>query len=49
MGLLVVYYGKLPTGPVIILLGGAFYLLSMLAGPRGGLIWRLLPRKHLQA
>jgi zinc/manganese transport system permease protein len=38
-----------PTGPAIILLSGAFYLLSMLLGPRGGLVWNLVPRRHLEA
>jgi zinc/manganese transport system permease protein len=38
-----------PTGPAIILLAGVFYLLSMLLGVRGGFIYRLVPRKHLEA
>jgi zinc/manganese transport system permease protein len=49
LGLLLAYHAKLPVGPVIILVGGTFYLLSILAGPKGGLIWRLVPRKHLEA
>jgi len=48
-GLLVSYYANVPTGPAVILACGAFYLLSMLVGVRGGLLWRLLPRKHLEA
>jgi len=48
-GLLLSYYANLPTGPAIILLCGVFYLLSMLLGLRGGLIWSLIPRKHLEA
>jgi zinc/manganese transport system permease protein len=48
-GLLVSYYANVPTGPAIILLCGISYLLSMLLGARGGLIYRLLPRKHLEA
>ena len=48
-GLLVSYHSNVPTGPTIVLVSGVFYLLSMLAGPRGGLIWRLVPRKHLEA
>jgi zinc/manganese transport system permease protein len=48
-GLLVSYYANLPTGPAIILLCGVFYLLSILVGARGGLIHRLVPRKHLEA
>ncbi|MGV1014384.1 MAG: metal ABC transporter permease, partial [Methyloceanibacter sp.] len=49
IGLLLSYYANLPTGPAIILLCGLFYLLSMLVGVRGGLVWGLLPRKHLEA
>ena len=48
-GLLVSYYANLPTGPAIILTCGVFYLLSILVGARGGLIYRLVPRKHLEA
>jgi zinc/manganese transport system permease protein len=48
-GLLLSYYANVPTGPAIILLSGVFYLLSMLVGAKGGLLWGLLPRKHLEA
>ena len=48
-GLLLSYYANVPTGPAIILLCGVFYLLSLLLGLRGGLIWNLVPRKHLEA
>lgn len=48
-GLLLSYYGNAPTGPAIILLCGFFYLLSISLGARGGLVWDLLPRKHLEA
>lgn len=48
-GLLLSYYANLPTGPAIILLCGVFYLVSMMVGVRGGLVWGLLPRKHLEA
>ncbi len=48
-GLLLSYYANLPTGPAIILLCGIFYLLSILLGVRGGVLWGLLPRKHLEA
>jgi zinc/manganese transport system substrate-binding protein len=47
-GLLLSYYANVPTGPAIILLAGVFYLLSVLLGVKGGLIWGLLPRKHLE-
>jgi zinc/manganese transport system permease protein len=48
-GLLLSYYANVPTGPAIILLCGAFCLVSMLLGPRGGLVWSLVPRRHLEA
>jgi len=48
-GLLLSYYANVPTGPAIILLCGIFYLLSMLLGVKGGFIYRLVPRKHLEA
>jgi zinc/manganese transport system permease protein len=48
-GLLLSYYANVPTGPAIILLCGVFYLSSILLGARGGIVWGLLPRKHLEA
>jgi zinc/manganese transport system permease protein len=48
-GLLISYHADLPSGPAIILAAGAFYALSVVAGPFGGLIWLILPRRHLQA
>ena len=49
IGLLVSYHSNVPTGPAIVLVSGVLYLLSMLAGPRGGLLLRLVPQKHLEA
>jgi zinc/manganese transport system permease protein len=49
IGLLVSYYVNVPTGPAVILACGSFYLLSMLVGVRGGVLWGLMPRKHLEA
>jgi len=48
-GLLMSYYTNVPTGPAIILVSGVGYILSMLMGRKGGLLWQLLPRKHLEA
>lgn len=48
-GLLISYHADLPSGPVIILVAGALYALSVIAGPVGGLIWLALPRPHLEA
>jgi zinc/manganese transport system permease protein len=49
VGLLVSYHADLPSGPAIILVAGALYAFSVLAGPFGGLIWLVLPRRHLEA
>lgn len=49
IGLLFSYYVNVPTGPAVILACGAFYLASMLVGIRGGVLWRLMPAKHLEA
>jgi zinc/manganese transport system permease protein len=48
-GLLVSYHANLPSGPAIILAAGVLYGLSVLAGPVGGLIWLVVPRRHLEA
>jgi zinc/manganese transport system permease protein len=48
-GLLASYYTAVPTGPAIILVCGALCLLSMLFGAKSGLIFGLVPRKHLEA
>jgi len=49
VGLFVAARAGLPAGPAIILVAGGLYLLSVVAGPVGGLIWLLLPRRHLEA
>jgi zinc/manganese transport system permease protein len=48
-GLVLSYRAELPAGPAIILVAGVLYLLSVVAGPVGGLVWLILPRRHLQA
>lgn len=40
---------RLPTGPAIVLAAGVLYIASMLVGPRGGLLQRLVRRRHLEA
>ena len=40
---------RLPTGPAIVLAAGLLYLVSMLVGPRGGLLHLLVRRRHLEA
>jgi len=49
IGLIVSYHSGLPTGPVIILSAGCLYAISLIFGPRGGLITRFTPRVHLEA
>ncbi|KJH80637.1 zinc ABC transporter permease [Stutzerimonas stutzeri] len=38
LGLLLSFYASLPSGPCIVLLAGAFYLFSVMAGPVQGLL-----------
>lgn len=48
-GLLLSYHANLPSGPVIILVAGMIYIVSVAMGPRGSLRARYLPRRHLEA
>jgi zinc/manganese transport system permease protein len=48
-GLLISYHVSLAAGPTIILAAGVLYLLSMAVGRSEGLVWRLLPQRHLSA
>jgi zinc/manganese transport system permease protein len=48
-GLLASYHANLPSGPAIVLVAGALYVLSVLLGPAGGLLWLALTRRHLEA
>jgi zinc/manganese transport system permease protein len=48
-GLILSFRAELPSGPAIILVAGFIYLLSVALGPVGGLIWLVLPRRHLEA
>ncbi len=47
-GLMLSYYASVPSGPVIIVCAGGFYLLSLIFAPRGWLP-RILRRPHLRA
>jgi len=49
VGLVLSYGAGLPAGPAIILVAGLLYVLSVAAGPVGGLVWLVLPRRHLEA
>ena len=48
LGLLLSYYGSLPSGPSIVLVAGVAYLLSLLFGRRGSLRRRLMLSTHLE-
>ena len=49
LGLVVSFHFNLPSGPAIILAAGCFYLVSLVAGPRGSLLARRLPGRHRAA
>ncbi|MFA5122994.1 metal ABC transporter permease [Zavarzinia sp.] len=49
LGLLISYYRDMPSGPAIVITAGVFYVGSILAGPLGGIVWRFVPRRHLEA
>jgi len=46
-GLLLSYYRQWPSGPAIVLTAGGFYLISLILGPRQGLLTLRRPRRHL--
>ena len=48
-GLLFSYHLGWPTSPTIILSLGVFYFISLLFGTQGGLVWRYVRLKHLEA
>jgi zinc/manganese transport system permease protein len=48
-GLVVSRLAGLPAGPTIVLAAGVLYMLSIMVGPVGGMIWLILPRRHLEA
>ncbi|CAH1663744.1 Zinc/manganese transport system permease protein [Hyphomicrobiales bacterium] len=49
VGIIVSYHSGLPTGPCIILVAGGMHVASLIFGCAGGLIWRLIPQRHLTA
>ncbi len=48
-GLIISFHASLPSGPMIILMAGLFYLLALAFGPAGGLMRRRKPSQHLEA
>lgn len=49
LGLLLSYHGNLPSGPAIILTAGVGYFIAVIFGKQGGLMWRWLRLRHLEA
>ena len=47
-GLLVSYHTGAPSGPLVILVAGFCYLLSMVFGRSSGLVRLIRPRRHLE-
>ncbi len=48
-GLVLSFHTSVPSGPAIILVASAFYVLSLLFGSVGGLVWQAFPGRHLEA
>jgi zinc/manganese transport system permease protein len=48
-GLLLSFHAELPAGPAIILSAGAIYVISLVLGREGGLLWLAWPGRHLEA
>lgn len=48
-GLLLSFHAELPAGPAIILSAGAVYVVSLVLGREGGLLWLAWPGRHLEA
>lgn len=48
-GLIVSYHAGTPSGPTIILVASVLYVLSVLFGRIGGIVPRLIPKRHLEA
>ena len=49
VGLLLSFHAGAAAGPAIILVAGALYIGSVLAGPVGGMLRQLFPKRHLEA
>jgi zinc/manganese transport system permease protein len=48
-GLVLSFHSKVPSGPAIILVASAFYVVSVLFGRVGGILRQLFPAPHLEA
>ena len=45
----VIGFDQSGAGPAVILVAGGLYAVSVIFGPVGGLVWRLVPMRHLEA
>ena len=48
-GLLFAFHAGIPSGPAVTLVAGVLYVVSVLFGRVGGLVWRAFPGRHLEA
>lgn len=48
-GLVLSFQTRLPSGPAVILVASGLYMVSVLFGSVGGLVWQLFPGRHLEA
>lgn len=49
VGVLYAHYEGQNAAPAVVLTAGLFYLVSLLFGSQGGILWRLVRRRHLRA
>jgi len=49
VGLLISFHAGVPSGPAIILVAGALYIVSLLFGHVGGVVRQMFPGRHLEA
>lgn len=49
VGLVLSAFLNLPSGPAMVLAAGVFALGSVVVGPQGGLLWRVIHRRHFRA
>jgi zinc/manganese transport system permease protein len=48
-GVLATAHAEIPSGAGVILAAGILYVVSVLVGPVGGVLWTLFPGRHLEA
>jgi zinc/manganese transport system permease protein len=48
-GLVLSFQTGIPSGPAIILVAAVFYIVSLLFGSCGGVVWQAFPGRHLEA